>query len=101
MSFPEETRRRFLNYFSGIGLGTTLLPGVLWAEMQQPEGDQKVTVEMLKAALALSGLTFSDEDQKAMLPGVNQNLPASRNCASCIFRTTSRRRFTSARSCRA
>jgi len=29
---------------------------------------------MLKDALAISGLSFSDEDQKAMLQGVNQNL---------------------------
>ena len=29
---------------------------------------------MLKNALAVSGLTFSDEDQKAMLQGVNRNL---------------------------
>src|SRR5690242_17647739 len=30
----DEHRRRFLTFFSGIGLGSTLLPGVLWSEMQ-------------------------------------------------------------------
>ena len=77
-------RRRFLAYFSGIGLGSSLLPGALWAEMQAgpptsaaPQQDgaaPRVTAEMLRNALALAGLTFSDEDQKAMLQGVNRNL---------------------------
>jgi Asp-tRNA(Asn)/Glu-tRNA(Gln) amidotransferase A subunit family amidase len=68
-----DNRRKFLAYFSGIGLGSSLLPGVLWAEMQ--DGDTpRVTDEMLKNALALAGLTFNDEDRKAVLQGVNRNL---------------------------
>ncbi|HEY2015763.1 MAG TPA: amidase [Bryobacteraceae bacterium] len=73
MGTTDEHRRRFLGYFSGTALGATLLPGVLWAQVQQGEADA-VTPEMLKDALALSGLTFSEEDQKSMLQGVNQNL---------------------------
>jgi len=69
----DNTRRNFLGFFSGVGLGGTLLPGVLWAQMQQ-DGAQKITQPMLADALALSGLTFADEDQKAMLQAVNQNL---------------------------
>lgn len=68
-----EARRRFLSYFSGLGLSATLLPGVLWAQVQQEE-EPRVTLAMLKDALALSGLTFSEEDEKAMLQGVNRNL---------------------------
>ena len=68
-----EARRRFLAYFSGLGLGATLLPGVLWAQVQQEEEHPRHAA-MLKDALALSGLTFSEEDQKAMLQGVNRNL---------------------------
>jgi Asp-tRNA(Asn)/Glu-tRNA(Gln) amidotransferase A subunit family amidase len=71
----DEHRRRFLAYFSAAGLSSSLLPGVLWAEMQQGDGaEQRVTAEMLKNALALAGLSFSEEDQKAMLQGVNRNL---------------------------
>jgi Asp-tRNA(Asn)/Glu-tRNA(Gln) amidotransferase A subunit family amidase len=81
----QNNRRRFLTYFSGIGLGSSLLPGVLWAQIQataqaapqqgQPEAPApRVTAEMLRNALALAGLTFSEEDQKAMLQGVNRNL---------------------------
>src|ERR1700686_5075016 len=73
MNITDESRRRFLGYFSGIGLGGTLLPGVLWAQVQE-SGTQRVTAEMLKDSLALAGLSFSDDDLKAMLQGVNRNL---------------------------
>jgi Asp-tRNA(Asn)/Glu-tRNA(Gln) amidotransferase A subunit family amidase len=69
----DETRRRFLSACSGIGLGGTLLPGVLWAQLQQ-DGAPKVTAEMLKGALAISGVTFSEDDQKSMLNAVNASL---------------------------
>jgi len=69
----DATRRGFLNFFSGIGLGGTLLPGVLWAQMQQ-SGAQTITQAMLVDALALAGLSFSDEDRKSMLQTANQNL---------------------------
>ena len=41
-STNDETRRRFLSFFSGVGLGGTLLPGVLWAQLQQ-DGAQRIT----------------------------------------------------------
>jgi len=69
----DEQRRRFLASFSAMGLGSTLLPGVLWAQAQQAPAD-RITMEMLKGALALSGLAFSEEDQKSMLQAANQNL---------------------------
>ena len=69
-----DNRRRFLTYFSGIGLSSSLLPGVLWAEMQQDGASPRVTDEMLKNALALAGLDFSDADRKAILQGVNRSL---------------------------
>src|SRR5262245_17893958 len=73
MKNVEATRRRFLTHLSSIGLGGTLLPGVLWASLQQ-NGTQQVSQEMLKNALAMSGLKFTDEDEKAMLTSVNQSL---------------------------
>ncbi len=69
----DATRRRFLGFFSAIGLGGTLLPGVLWAQLQQ-EGAQRITQTMLADSLALAGLSFSDEDQRSMLQAANQNL---------------------------
>src|SRR5690349_2635143 len=55
-----ETRRRFLAHFSSIGLGSSLVPGVLWGQMQQ-SGAEDVTPEMVHDALALSGLDFPAE----------------------------------------
>jgi hypothetical protein len=69
----DKSRRNFLGFFSGVGLGGTLLPGVLWAQLQQ-DGAQKISAPMLSSALELSGLTFTEEDQNAMLQAVNQNL---------------------------
>ncbi len=73
MPTTEESRRRFLGVFAGLGLGGTLLPGVLWAQLQQ-DGAQRITQAMLTDALALSGLTFAEADQQALLQAANQNL---------------------------
>jgi hypothetical protein len=73
MKNSPATRRRFMAHFAGLGLGSTLLPGVLWGQVNQ-SGQGRVTAEMLKAALALSGLEFDAEARNAMLRGVNQNL---------------------------
>jgi len=67
------TRRQFLSYFSSVGLATTLLPGVLWAKLQE-ERAARVTGAMLEEALAVAGLEFTDEQREQMLNGVNQNL---------------------------
>jgi Asp-tRNA(Asn)/Glu-tRNA(Gln) amidotransferase A subunit family amidase len=69
----NETRRRFLAHFSSIGLGSTLAPGVLWGEMQAA-GVEDITPEMVHSALALSGLEFSPEDEKAIAEGWNNTL---------------------------
>src|SRR3954451_13891432 len=73
MSDPVATRRRFITYFAGIGLSSTLLPGVLWAQVQEAKAE-RITDAMLKDALAIAGLEFTDEQRAQMLAGVNQNL---------------------------
>jgi Asp-tRNA(Asn)/Glu-tRNA(Gln) amidotransferase A subunit family amidase len=73
MPQTDEARRRFLAYFSAIGLSSTLLPGALWAQAQEAAAPQ-FTLEMLQHSLALAGLTFSGDDEKAMLNGLTQNL---------------------------
>jgi Asp-tRNA(Asn)/Glu-tRNA(Gln) amidotransferase A subunit family amidase len=72
MSDTKYDRRAFMAYFSSIGLGTTLFPGVLWAQAQQQQGPA-ITKEMIAAAEQLSGLEFSDEERTAMIRGV-QNM---------------------------
>jgi hypothetical protein len=66
-------RRAFVNYFTGIGLGTTLLPGALWAQLQQQQQQDRITKEMIKEAEALVGLEFTDAEREAMVRGLNNN----------------------------
>ena len=68
-----ETRRRFMTHFASIGLGATLVPGVLWARMQDA-GAAAVTLEMLTDALRLSGIDLDEEDRKQMVEAANRNL---------------------------
>ena len=42
----DQTRRRFMTMFGATSLGTTLVPGVLWARVQDA-GTNKVTLEMV------------------------------------------------------
>ena len=59
---PPPDRRAFLAVFASAGLTSTLLPGVLWAQMQQ--GTKPVTMEMVREAARLAGLNFSDEESQ-------------------------------------
>jgi Asp-tRNA(Asn)/Glu-tRNA(Gln) amidotransferase A subunit family amidase len=67
------SRRTFVAYFSSIGLSSTLLPGVLWAKVQE-QPTKRITAGILKDALAVAGLEFTDEEREQMLNGLNQNL---------------------------
>ena len=69
----DDTRRRFMAHFAGIGLGSTLVPGVIWARMQD-QATPRVTAAMVKEALRLQGVTIEDADAQAMAAGANQNL---------------------------
>ena len=64
-------RRAFLGYFSSIGLGGTLLPGVLWAQAQQQE---TVTPAMVAQAEKIAGLEFTDEEREEIAQGLSRNL---------------------------
>ena len=65
-------RRSFLAYCSGLGLGSTLLPGALWAQMDA--GEREITVEMIDQAAKMSGLAFSPQDLQQMVSGIQNNL---------------------------
>ena len=67
------TRRRFTAYFAGTGLGTTLLPGVLWTKMQEV-GSSDITSDMLVDALAVAGLEFSEDERERMLENLGSRL---------------------------
>jgi len=69
----NETRRRFMTHFAGIGLGATLAPGILWARMQDANA-KTITLEMVADAMKLSGLDFTEAELKSMVDAANQNL---------------------------
>jgi Asp-tRNA(Asn)/Glu-tRNA(Gln) amidotransferase A subunit family amidase len=68
---PDTTydRRSFMAYFGALGLSSTLLPGVLWAQANQQQGTP-ITKEMVAAAEQLSGLEFTDEERTAIANGL-------------------------------
>src|SRR5262249_34396167 len=73
MSDVNETRRRFMTHFAGIGLGATLAPGIIWARMQDA-GAKKITLEMVADAMKLSGLEMTDAELKGMVDSANRIL---------------------------
>jgi len=74
-ALDELNRRAFLSHFSGLGLGGTLLPGVLWARFQE---GARITPEILADAEKVAGLEFTEEEREAMVRGLNQNLSSYR-----------------------
>ena len=66
-------RRGFMAYMTALGLGGTLLPGVLWARLQE-RGE--ITSEILADASTMAGLDFTEEERDLMIAGLNRNLEA-------------------------
>src|SRR5687768_16736172 len=69
----DQTRRRFMATFAGAGLGSTLVPGVVWARVQDA-AEPKVTLAMITEALRLSGVEIGDEEKKGLVENANRNL---------------------------
>ena len=64
-------RRQFLSACSGLGLGGTLFPGVLWAQAQA-QSATKITKEMIENAAAIANVPIPEEDKEMMLDNLNQ-----------------------------
>jgi Asp-tRNA(Asn)/Glu-tRNA(Gln) amidotransferase A subunit family amidase len=64
-------RRRFMQTCTGMGLGSTLFPGVLWAQTQA-KGAVKITKEMIEAAAAVADVAISDDYKQMMLDNLNE-----------------------------
>jgi len=72
MSVPTALdRRAFMAYCSGLGLGSTLFPGALWARLQDAKA---VTKDLLDEAEKVAGLEFTDAERELMLEDLNDNL---------------------------
>jgi len=64
-------RRRFLATFSGMGFGSTLLPGVLWALAQ---GKTEITEAMIAQAAAVADVPVPTEQRKTLLETLNERV---------------------------
>ena len=62
-------RRRFLEYFSSIGLGATLLPGALLAQAQDAP---TITLGMVDEAARVAGLSLSPEAEKKIAEALSR-----------------------------
>src|SRR4051812_13188437 len=58
----DDDRRQFLAVFAATGLSSTLLPGILWAQIQP--GTRTITVEMIREAARLAGIEMSDDEAR-------------------------------------
>ena len=64
-------RRRFMQTCTGLGLGSTLFPGVLWAQTQA-KGATTITKEMIEAAAAVADVAISEDYKQMMLDNLNE-----------------------------
>jgi len=63
-------RRDFVRKCGGMGFAGTLLPGVLWAQLQAA-GAKKITKEIIENASAIADVPISDEYKEMMLDNLN------------------------------
>ncbi|HUR91124.1 MAG TPA: amidase [Gemmatimonadaceae bacterium] len=63
-------RRAFMEYFATAGLGSTLLPGVLWAQVA---AGAEITAATVKCAEEIAGLSFDDDEREMMVAGLRTN----------------------------
>jgi Asp-tRNA(Asn)/Glu-tRNA(Gln) amidotransferase A subunit family amidase len=64
-------RRHFLAACSGLGLGSTLFPGVLWTLAAEKD---KITIEMIDQAASIADVPIPADDRKMMLESLNEHL---------------------------
>src|SRR5687768_11631669 len=62
-------RRAFMAYCSSIGLGTTLLPGVLWGRLS---AGADITKETIACAEEIAGVKFTDEQRVLMVEALQR-----------------------------
>jgi hypothetical protein len=74
-------RREFLAFFSSIGLGSTLLPGVLWAKVAS---GAEITKETIASAEEIAGMSFTDDERAMMV----RNLTQTRAAIDALHKTT-------------
>jgi Asp-tRNA(Asn)/Glu-tRNA(Gln) amidotransferase A subunit family amidase len=62
-------RRHFMSYFAGLGVSSTLFPGVLWAKLA---AGADITVDTIASAEEVAGIHFDATERELMLDGLKQ-----------------------------
>ena len=62
-------RRAFLSYCSTLGVGATLLPGVLWGKLS---AGAEITVETIACAEEIAGVTFTPAQREMMVENLRR-----------------------------
>lgn len=62
-------RRTLIAFFATTGVANTLLPGVLWGQIQP--GTRKLTTEMVREAARLAGLDWTDQECAELLDALS------------------------------
>jgi Asp-tRNA(Asn)/Glu-tRNA(Gln) amidotransferase A subunit family amidase len=62
-------RRAFMATFAGLGLGSTLLPGVLWSRVAVGE---EITAQTIACAEEIAGVALSPEQREVILEDLRQ-----------------------------
>ncbi len=70
MTAKAYDRRAFMEYFAAAGLGSTLLPGVLWSQVA---AGAEITAATIKCAEEIAGLSFDDDEREMMVAGLQTN----------------------------
>jgi len=63
----RHDRREFMSYFTSVGLGSTLLPGVLWARVV---AGMEITAATIADAEEVAGVRFEPEEREMMVEGL-------------------------------
>src|SRR5438045_2982837 len=72
-------RRAFLAYFSSLGLGASLMPGVLWGRIA---AGAPITKETIAAAEEIAGVAFTDAERAMMV----ENLTSQRQAIDTLHK---------------
>jgi hypothetical protein len=76
-------RRRFIAYFSSIGLGATLMPGAMLAVAQE---SAQITLGMVDEAARIAGLSLAPDAEKRIADQLSRKggLPSSSTPSSPV-----------------
>jgi Asp-tRNA(Asn)/Glu-tRNA(Gln) amidotransferase A subunit family amidase len=69
----RHDRRAFMGYFASLGLGSTLLPGVLWARIAD---GAELTTETIACAEEIAGIELAPEQRELILEDVKEHQKA-------------------------